>query len=214
MNQSQSTETVQPTNEAAPEKSWLDLGVHTFVKIAVISVLIWWIFREEINGIVRQWLTNPSWSHGFLIPLFSLYFLNQKKDDILAIKEPRPSWFVGLFCLLFFLALHPVNVVMLKFMYGKPLTMIAVIGSVVLFVSGWKMLKYTWLPVAYLFFAVPLPGRLYFQLTNPMRQLAAQVATLVLNLVPQLEATVQGSTIDVMYKGVVMEPGLDVADAG
>ena len=213
MNQSQSTETVQPTSEAAPEKSWLELGVPAFVKIAVISVLIWWIFREEINGIVRQWLTNPSWSHGFLIPLFSLYFLNQSKDEILAIKEPRPSWFVGLFCLLFFLALYPINAVMLKFMYGKPLTMIAVIGSAVLFVGGWKMLKYTWLPVAYLFFAVPLPGRLYFQLTNPMRQLAAQVATAVLNLVPQLEATVQGSTIDVVYQSVRMEPGLDVADA-
>jgi len=213
MNQSQSTETVQPANEAAPEKSWLDLGVHTFVRIAIISGLIWWIFREEINGIVRQWLTNPSWSHCFLIPLFSLYFLNQGKDEILAIKEPRPSWFVGLFCLLFFLILHPVNIVMLKFMYGKPLTMIAVIGSVVLFTGGWKILKYTWLPVAYLFFAVPLPGRLYFQLTNPMRQLAAQVATVVLNLVPQLEATVQGSTIDVVYQSVRMEPGLDVADA-
>ncbi|MEN8128296.1 MAG: exosortase/archaeosortase family protein [Planctomycetota bacterium] len=213
MDQSQSTETVQPTNETAQEKSWLDLGVPAFIKIAIVSVLIWWIFREEINGIVRQWLTNPSWSHGFLIPLFSLYFLNQSKDEILTIEEPRPSWLVGLFCLLFFIVLYPVNVVMLKFMYGKPLIMIAVIGSAVLFVGGWKILKYTWLPVAYLFFAVPLPGRLYFQLTNPMRQLAAQVATLILNLVPQLEATVQGSTIDVVHKGVVLEPALDVADA-
>ncbi|MHC5096344.1 MAG: exosortase/archaeosortase family protein [Planctomycetota bacterium] len=213
MNQPQSTETVQSTNEAASEKSWLDLGVHTFFKIAIISGLIWWIFREEINGIVRQWVTNPSWSHGFLIPLFSLYFLNQSKDEILAIKEAQPSWLVGLPLLLFFLVLYPVNVVMLKFMYGKPLIMIAVVGSVVLFLGGWKILKYAWLPVAYLFFAVPLPGRLYFQLTNPMRQLAAQVATVVLNLVPELEATVQGSTIDVIYKGVLMEPGLDVADA-
>ena len=213
MNQSQSTETVQPTNEAAPEKSWLDLGLHVFIKAAVISTLIWWIFREEIHGIVRQWLTNPSWSHGFLIPLFSLYFLNQGKDEILAIQKPRPSWLVGLPLLLFFLALYPVNVVMLKFMYGKPLIVIAVIGSVVLFLGGWKILKYAWLPVAYLFFAVPLPGRLYFQLTNPMRQLAAQVATVILNLVPQLEATVQGSTIDVIYQNVRMEPGLDVADA-
>ena len=213
MNQPQSTETFQSTNEAASEKSWLDLGVHTFFKIAIISGLIWWIFREEINGIVRQWLTNPSWSHGFLIPLFSLYFLNQSKDEILAIKEPCPSWMVGLPLVLFFLVLYPVNVVMLKFMYGKPLIMIAAIGSIVLFMGGWKILKYTWLPVAYLFFAVPLPGRLYFQLTNPMRQLAAQVATVILNMVPQLEATVQGSTIDVIYKGVLMEPGLDVADA-
>ena len=213
MNQNHSNETVQAAKVSAPETSWLDLGVHAYVRMAVIGILIWWIFREEVNGVVRQWVTNPSWSHGFLIPLFSLYFLNQSKDEILAIENPRPSWLVGLPLVLLFLALYPVNVVMLKFMYGKPLIMIALLGSVVLFLGGWKMLKYTWLPVAYLFFAVPLPGRLYFQLTNPMRQLASQVSAVVLSVVPNLEATAQGSIIDVVYNGVRMEPGLDVADA-
>lgn len=212
MNQNFSNETDHAANESASQSSWLDLGLHVYVKIAIISGLIWWIFHEVLNGVVSQW-DDPSWSHGFLIPLFSLYFLHQKKNDILAIKECRPSWFVGLFCLLFFLFLYPVNVVMLQFAYGDKLIPIALIGSVVLFIGGWKMLKITWLPIAYLFFAMPLPGRLYFQLTNPMRQLAAQAATIVLNWVPQLEATVQGSTIDVIYQNVRMEPGLDVADA-
>ena len=212
MNQSRSAENVHSPEEAAPERSWGDLGTHAYIKIALLGLLIWWIFREEINGIVRQW-ADPSWSHGLLIPVFSLYFLNQSKDEILAIENPRPSWLVGLPLVLFFLALYPVNVVMLKFMYGKPLIMIALLGSVVLFLGGWKMLKYTWLPVAYLFFAVPLPSRLYFQLTNPMRQLASQVSAVILSFYPQLEATAKGSIIDVVYQGVTMEPGLDVADA-
>jgi exosortase len=181
--------------------------------MAIIGVLIWWIFREEINGLVKQWITDPSWSHGFLIPLFSLYFLHQNKDDILAIRQMRPSWIMGLGGMLFLLVLYPVNIVMLKFMYGKPLIMIAAIGATVLFLGGWKLLKFTWLPVAYLFFAVPLPQRLYFQLTNPMRQLAAQVATIILNIVPQLNAEVRGSVIDVVYRGKALEPALDVADA-
>ncbi|MHC4987905.1 MAG: exosortase/archaeosortase family protein [Planctomycetota bacterium] len=199
MNQNQSSEHVQTAEGSAPEKRWLDLGVHAYIRIAVIGFLIWCVFREEINGIVRQWITNPSWSHGLLIPLFSLYFLNQSKEGILEIKQPQPSWRVGLPLMLFLLALYPVNMVMLKFMYGNPLIMIA--------------LKYTWLPVAYLFFAVPLPGRLYFQLTNPMRQIASQVAAVILSLFPQLEAQATGSVINVVYKGVTMEPGLDVADA-
>jgi len=213
MNQNHSSEHVQTAEGSAPEKRWLDLGVYAYIRIAIVGFLIWWIFREEINGIVRQWITNPSWSHGLLIPLFSLYFLNQRKDEILAITDPRPSWWVGLPLILFFLALYPVNMVMLKFMYGNPLIMIAVLGSVVLFLGGWRLVKYTWLPVAYLFFAVPLPGRLYFQLTNPMRQIASQVAAVVLSLFPQLEAQATGSIINVVYKGVTMEPGLDVADA-
>lgn len=195
------------------QPSWRDLDVHLYIRTAILALLIWWIFREEINALVKQWISNPSWSHGFLIPLFSLYFLHQNKEEILAIKDVRPSWFAGLGGLLFLLVLHPVNIVMLKFMYGKPLTMIAVIGAVVLFLGGWKLLRYTWLPVAFLFFAVPLPQRLYFQLTNPMRQLAAQAATLILNLVPRLEAEVHGSVIDVVYRGKALEPALDVADA-
>ena len=212
MTQNTSSETVQAAEAPAPEKSWQELGLHAYIRIAFIGILIWWIFREEINGIVRQW-GNPSWSHGVLIPLFSVYFLNQRKNEILSIKQPKPSWGVGLPLIIFWLMLYPVNMVMLKFMYGNPLIMIALLGSVVLFLGGWQTLKYTWLPVAYLFFAVPLPGRLYFQLTNPMRQIASQVAAVVLSLYPELDAQAAGSVINVVYKGVTMEPGLDVADA-
>lgn len=208
-----STQTMQQQEAGEQQAGWLDLGVHAYIRILLIGGLIWWIFREEINGIVRQWLTNPSWSHGFLIPLFSLYFLNQSKGEILTLKQPRPSWLVGLPLVLFFLVLYPVNMTMLKFMYGNKLIAIALTGSVCLFLGGWRLLKYTWLPVAYLFFAVPLPGQIYFRITNPMRQLASQVAAVILSLVPQLEATSTGSIINVVYKGVTMEPGLDVADA-
>jgi len=206
--------TVQFPSEPVDEKSWLELGIVPYIKITFLAVMIWWIFREDINSIVHQWISNPSWSHGFLIPLFSLYFLNQKKNEIITQKDSfTPSWLAGLPLLLLFLILYPINIVMLKFMYGKPLTLIAVIGAACLFVGGWKLLKYTWLPVAYLFFAVPLPGRLYFQLTNPMRRLAAQIATFLMNLVPDLQATVRGVIIDVTYKGVKTESALNVADA-
>ena len=121
---------------------------------------------------------------------------------------------MGLPALVFFLfILYPANFVGLKFMYGKPLIMIATLGAAILFMGGWKLLKYTWLPVAYLFFAVPLPNGIYFRLTNPMRVWAAQVSGAALNLVPELEATVRGVIIDVTYKGVAAESPLNVADA-
>jgi exosortase len=213
MSQNPQSEITCVAAEPVEEPRWLDLGVFAYIKIALIGGLIWWIFREEISTIVNRWISDSSWSHGFLIPAFSLYFLHQNKTKILSTQDFRPSWIVGMGSLLFLLILYPVNITMLKFMYGKPLIMIAAIGAAVLFLGGWKLLKYTWLPVAYLFFAVPLPQQLYFQITNPMRKLAAFIATGILNLVPQLDATVQGSTIEVLYKNVRLEPGLDVADA-
>ena len=42
---------------------------------------------------------------------------------------------------------------------------------------------------------------------------AAVVATWVLNLIPDLTATANGVVIDVVYKGQMLSPGLDVAEA-
>jgi exosortase len=93
------------------------------------------------------------------------------------------------------------------------MSVIAALGAVVLFLGGWRLIKYTWLPIAFLVFAVPLPLRYYIKLTMPMRHLAAKVAAVLLNLVSQMEATASGVVIDVIYKGQRLEPPLNVAEA-
>ena len=190
--------------------SWSDLSVHVYIKIFIIGALLWYLYRAEIYNIVSKW-SDPSWSHGFLIPFFSLYFINQKKEQILNV-QPKTSY-LGFILLVGCLLFYPLNVV--HFQYGtlKPLTMIATIGAVVLFLGGWRLLKYTWLPVGFLVFAVPPPDRYYVALTMPMRKLAASVAKAILNIVPELDATAEGVVIDVMYQGKPLEPALNVAEA-
>jgi len=198
-------------SDESQERSWGELGLHTYVKLSIIAVLLWYLFREEINIIVYRWVTDSSWSHGFLIPLFSLYFLNQHKDEILNIR-PRANYF-GVLFLFGFIVLYALDVVHFKVGYAKPLLVIATLGATVFFLGGWRLIKYTWLPILYLMFAVPLPVRYYRSITIPMRKIAAQIATYILNSVPETQATVSGVVIDVVYKGVKMEPGLDVAEA-
>lgn len=202
---------VSNTSEKQEDSGWGSLGVGVYVRVAVIGVLFWYFFRDEIDRIVYCWLTDASWSHGFLIPLFSLYFLNQHKKEIVRL-DARANY-LGLFFLLCCIIVYPVNIVHFKFAYGQPILMIGALGSIVLFLGGRRLARYAWLPVVYLLFAVPLPDRFYQGMTIPMRRLAAQVATFLLNLVPALEANVNGVVIDVVYKGVSMEPGLDVAEA-
>ena len=116
-------------------------------------------------------LQNKPWSHGFLIPLFSLYFLHQSKNEIL--NQKFKANYLGLFFLICGLAFYPFNIIKLRFSYLSPLSMIATLGAVVLFLGGWKLFKYTWLPVAFLVFAIPLPDRYYREITIPMRIWAA-----------------------------------------
>jgi len=192
--------------------SWRELGVHNYIKMTIIGGLFCYLFRNEIQIIISRWLTDSSWSHGFLIPLFSLYFINQHKSEILNLKT-RPNY-LGLFFLVCGFMFYLFNIVSPSgYGYFRPITTIASLGAVVLFLGGWRLIKYTWLPIAFLVFAVPLPERYYVRLTMPMRQLAATVAAWLLNLVSQMDATASGVVIDVIYKGHRLEPALNVAEA-
>ena len=207
------TETITNTASSPDHKEigWGSLSIGTYIKIAVLAVLFWYLFRDEIDKIVFRWIHDSSWSHGFLIPLFSLYFINQHKTEILSIT-PRSNY-LGLFLMICCIVFYPLNIVQFKVGYFTPLTVIATLFTMVLFLGGWKLMRYAWLPVCYLIFAVPLPQRLYRDITDPMRQIAAQAATALLNLVPDLQATAGGVVIDVIYKGAKLEPALDVAEA-
>ena len=194
---------------------WRRLGVHSYIKILIIGGLFCFLFRNEIESIVNRWLIDSSFSHGFLIPLFSLYFLNQKREEILqsAWNNEFRANYLGLVFLICGILFYPFDIVHLQYGYLRSIDMIAVLGAIVLFLGGWRLIKYTWLPIAFLVFAVPLPERFYKELTIPMRQWAATVASGLLNLVPHLQASASGVVIDVFYKGRALEPALDVAEA-
>ncbi len=197
-------------SQAAERPGWRSLGAAVWVKIAVVALLIWWFFRQELNRLVLRWL-DPTWSHGVLIPFFSLYFLNQRKAEILSVR-PKPNY-LGLVLLVACFVFYVLDVVQFKIAYFQLLTLIPMLAAVVLLLGGWQLLRYTWLPIVYLIFAFNLPDRLYKGITIPMRIFAAWIAAALLGLVQDLEATASGVVIDVIYKGRHLEPALDVAEA-
>ncbi len=210
------------------------MGIHRFAKVLILGSLFGFLFRGEIANLVHLWATDPNWSHGFLVPLFSLYFLHQKKQQILALEyvddpliellhgrrppplqpgQTRPDY-LGLFLLLLVLVFYTFNVFSpAGYAYFRPVSVIAAVGAVVLFLGGWRLVRYSWLPIAFLLFAIPLPRRYYVGLTLPMRHLSAVVATTVLNLIPHVDATTTGAVIELVYKGQRLEPALNVAEA-
>ncbi|MCU0916410.1 MAG: exosortase/archaeosortase family protein [Planctomycetes bacterium] len=213
---------------------WRDIGRHHLVKITILAGLLGFLFRTEIMQTVRIWLTDPNWSHGFLVPLFSLYFLHQRKQDILSLEQVRDPLlerlrghrpaplqpgqtranYLGLVLLVLVLAVYAFNVVSpAGYAYLRPLSLLAAMGAVVLFLWGWRLVRLTWLPLAFLVFAIPVPRRYYVGLTLPLRHLSAVAATAFLNLVPDLDATTSGAVIEIVYRGQRLEPALNVAEA-
>ena len=58
--------------------------------------------------------------------------------------------------------------------------MILTLFGVVLMLSGWKVMKYAWFPIAYLICGIPWPPLVYSYIASPLQTLAAKVAVVTL----------------------------------
>jgi len=199
--------------EREREVHWQDVGRHQWIRMGIIGLLFVSVFHAELMRIVHIWISDASWSHGFLIPVFSVYLLNQHKTELLHDCHRRPCY-LGLVPLIGSIAFYMVNTISPSgYAYFRSLSMVAALGAIVLLMGGWSVVRYTWLPVAYLLFAVPLPQRFYVAMTLPLRHWAATTAAALLDLTGPVQTSVNGVVIDIVYHGSPLSPALNVAEA-
>jgi len=177
-------------------------------KVGIIAVLLAILFREELSRLLERWTSDPRESHGFLIPGFSLYFIYQVRHQLAQTLGRSSLW--GLFFIVVSLTGY-FAFFYLGWYYPRQIMMIATLGVVILFLGGGKILRFAWLPVVFLIFAIPLPARLYFQITMPMREMASEVAAVVLSALPNVDCSALGVVIHGMHGGEVLH--LNVAEA-
>src|SRR5436309_14341722 len=58
---------------------------------AGLVLAIAWVFWPALWEMGERWGNDPRYSHGYLVPLFSLYLLCSRRGQ-LADGEVRPSW--------------------------------------------------------------------------------------------------------------------------
>ena len=181
-----------------------------YLQAGVLAALMLWLFWHELQRLLYLWQTQSNWSHGFVVPFFSLYFLYAHHEEIAATPIKPSIW--GLPVLLGGLGLYLFSIYPLQMGYPKSVAIIVCLFGVVLYRCGWRTMRITWLPILYLMFAVPLPDRIYVGLTMPLRRLASTVGGMLLSLYPGVEVTVSGVTMELMRDGEVLT-SLNVVDA-
>ena len=181
-------------------------------RITVVAALIlaayWGPIRHYLVG---RWMTDGNWSHGWLIPLFSVYFLVTRREE-LARCTPRPNYF-GAVVLAFSLAAYFWYAWQARMAYPQLVSLVGTVFGATLLLGGWSVMRIAWFPIAFLFLAIPLPKSQYVELTRPLRELASTAAAAVMPLfVPGLHTQAQAVVIDYVRPG--MAPGqLNVEEA-
>ena len=165
-----------------------------WAKIAVLAVLLALLNRWQFSRLVWAWRTDPNWSHGFLIPLFSLYLLYARREELLS--APRRTCLWGLLILLGGLGLDIFGVYYRTWWFSQ-LSIPMMLFGVVLYVAGPAVIHLAWLPILYLVLAMPIPDMIYVQIALPLQNFAAQTATTFLQAVG-VEISVTASRLDIV----------------
>jgi exosortase len=189
------------------------IGRRGLIQIAVLVVLVVAVYWHPIKlQILHRWRYDATWSYGWLVPIFSLYFLHTQRAKLAAVPI-RPSY-VGLLVLLTSLGCYFTTIWVYPMGYPRALTLISVVFSLILFVGGWGVLKLAWFPIAFLALGIPLPQSIYVHLTMPLQKLASHATATVLNLLPSVHAEMSGVVVDYSYAGVFDSLNVEQACSG
>lgn len=172
------------------------------VLVVALVVLAYW--GTICTQLIGRWSTDGNWSHGFLIPVFSLYFLWMHREKLAACRV-RPSY-LGAFVLAMSLGMYFFSTWILRMGYPATLSIVGTIFGVTLLLAGREVMRVAWFPILFLVLAVPLPSRVYVAATMPLRELSSAAAAAIMPLfISGLHTEAQAVVIDYMRVG--HEPG-------
>jgi exosortase len=178
-----------------------------WISLLGAAVGMYFLYATNVAHLVDRWTQDAGWSHGFVVPLISLFFIRTKWDVLRRLK-PQGS-LAGLGVLMIAVCGQVVfRATGLEHM--SFLSIPLMLFGVVLFVFGWEYLKVLWLPVGFLIFALPPPQPLYVQMTTPMQRIAAELGVQLMPLFGG-EGVRHGTIIDVTFGSVTQQ--LEVAQA-
>jgi exosortase len=148
--------------------------------VVLVGVLVF-LYAKLIAYCFTQWL-KPDYSHGFLVPLFSVFlawYWRAWAPNRLRWPEPWGLAFIGGGILLY-IGVEKLNV-------GKEwlqgLSLVLNLCGVALLLGGWNVLRWLAPSIAFLLFMFPLPFRIEHALGWELQKIAAMASEFVLQTV-------------------------------
>jgi exosortase len=164
----------------------------------VILGLVALLFSSTFSWLVYNWLNNSYYSHGFLVPLVSGFFLWRRKG-VFARENRHPNK-LGLLILGIALAGFLVSQIW-QAQYVAAVTLVLLLSGLALYFLGGQGTRRIAFPLAFLFFMIPLP--FVNRLSPALEAFTATTSTSVVSLVG-IPAANQGSQIQLQDSSFVV----------
>jgi exosortase len=180
------------------ERSWIRDRT-ALAAYAVIAGLLVLLFYPALIWLVQSWLSNPYYTHGFLIPPIAALLAWRQWRYVTAERRRGTTWLGILLTLastvLVIWAMRWQNYVV------AILGLVTLILGILLYLEGWSRVKHWLFPVLFLALMVPLP---FVDLASPwLESFTARSATELARLVG-ISAVQQGGEITLPSTSIVV----------
>ncbi len=147
----------------------------------LITAAFLFSYAKVLGTLAWAWWDNTVYSHGFLVPLISMYLVYVKRDSLKG-SAASPSYLFGLGILLSGIAMliagNAAGV-----MVVQELSIVVTLAGAILIVFGMNLLRLLWLPVAYLLFMLRFWELITAHLHYPFQNFSASLGAKILSLV-------------------------------
>jgi exosortase len=159
--------------------------------LAASAAGLLWAYWGPFVEMARHWLKDPQYSHGVIVPVFSLLLLRMRRS-MLADAVLRPSWWglallAGGTALRLYGAHYAIN-------WFEQISLLPCLAGLALLLGGWPVFRWSWPAVAFLGFMIPLPFFLETMLARQLRQIATLTSVYTIQTIG-LPALAEGTDI-------------------
>jgi hypothetical protein len=117
-------------------RSWA--GRRGLVWPTILSGLVLLLYAPVLRNLVLHWWSDPDYSHGFFVPLFSGYMFWRERERWMK-SEIKPSNF-GLLVMLGAVGLLLVGSLGAE-LFTSRFSLLVLLAGMILFLAGWKFLR-------------------------------------------------------------------------
>ena len=164
---------------APPMVTRKDASKYAWWVSAALAPLVFYVYGPTFAGLIRQWVNDPNFGHGSLVPLFSALVVWNRRRQLARLRL-KPSW-AGLGIVIFSLVMLVAGVLGAELFLARSSFIFLLAGLVILF-CGWEYFRALLFPWGCLFLMVPIPSIVFGQITLPLQLLASRLAAYALAL--------------------------------
>jgi exosortase len=189
----QSVTTIEKPNPAVPSTSAAGGSILARWPLMVLVASVAVLYAPVLDRLVRQWYSDPEYSHGFLVPVISGFVLWRKRDLISKIPS-QPSAVLGVVTVLVALVLLFLGSLGAELFLTR-ISLILIVVGLTLYFQGFPLLRALSFPIGFLLLAIPLPALIYNQIVFPLQLFASQLATGILDVTHAMPILREGNVL-------------------